>query len=179
MERDKDISGQLAETVREAAAHNTALAIVGGGTKTFYGLPCAGQQLDVGGHRGIVSYEPTELVITARAGTPLADIETALAEKNQMLGFEPPHFGIKPPASQNGSPSRYSTKTPISHGSMPAALRPPEWPPSPEAIALSAVAARRLKEMVRREAAWRLPSKELASEGSRPSPRESGATSNT
>ncbi|MEK7796937.1 MAG: glycolate oxidase subunit GlcE, partial [Pseudomonadota bacterium] len=63
-----------------------------GGTKTFYGLPSAGQQLDVGGHCGIVSYEPTELVITARAGTPLADIETALAEKNQMLGFEPPHF---------------------------------------------------------------------------------------
>lgn len=92
MERDKDISGQLVETVREAAAHNTALAIVGGGTKTFYGMPSAGQQLDVGGHRGIDSYEPTELVITARAGTPLADIETALAEKNQMLAFEPPHF---------------------------------------------------------------------------------------
>ena len=81
MERNKDISGQLAETVREAAAHNTALAIVGGGTKTFYGLPSAGQRLDVGGHCGIVSYEPTELVITARAGTPLADIEAALAEK--------------------------------------------------------------------------------------------------
>ena len=94
MERDKNISGQLAETVREAAAHNTALAIVGGGTKTFYGRPFAGQQLDVGGHRGIVSYEPTELVITARAGTPLADIETALAKKNQMLGFEPPYFGV-------------------------------------------------------------------------------------
>ena len=93
MERDKDISGQLAETVREAAAHNTALAIVSGGTKTFYGRQSDGQQLDVGGHRGIVSYEPTELVITARAGTPLADIETALTEKNQMLGFEPPHFG--------------------------------------------------------------------------------------
>ena len=92
MENGKDISGQLVETVREAAARNTALAIIGGGTKAFYGRQSNGQRLEVGDHRGIVSYEPTELVITARAGTPLADIETALAEKNQMLGFEPPHF---------------------------------------------------------------------------------------
>ena len=50
--------------------------------------------LDIGGHRGILSYEPTELVITARAGTPLVEIEAALAEQNQMLGFEPPHFAV-------------------------------------------------------------------------------------
>ncbi len=48
--------------------------------------------LDVSGHRGIVAYEPTELYITAKCGTPLAEIEAALAEKGQMLAFEPPHF---------------------------------------------------------------------------------------
>lgn len=78
--------------MREAAAHNTALAIVGGGTKRFYGREADGQSLDIGGHRGILSYKPTELVVTARAGTPLVEIEAALAEQNQMLGFEPPHF---------------------------------------------------------------------------------------
>lgn len=93
MKQDQDISKTLAEAVQSAAAARTPLQITGGGTKAFYGLPSAGQQLGVGGHRGIVSYEPTELVITARAGTPLADIETALAEKNQMLAFEPPHYG--------------------------------------------------------------------------------------
>jgi glycolate oxidase FAD binding subunit len=49
--------------------------------------------LDVSGHRGIVSYEPSELVVTARAGTPLAEIEAVLAEHGQLLPFEPPHFG--------------------------------------------------------------------------------------
>ena len=92
MKQDQDISKTLAEAVQSAAAARTPLQITGGGTKAFYGLPSAGQQLGVGNHRGIVSYEPTELVITARAGTPLADIEAALAEKNQMLAFEPPHF---------------------------------------------------------------------------------------
>ena len=52
-----------------------------------------GERLDLSGHRGIVNYEPTELVITARAGTPLSDIEATLAERGQMLPFEPPHFG--------------------------------------------------------------------------------------
>lgn len=92
VENGRDISGQLSETVREAAAHDTALAIVGGGTKRFYGRQTDGQPLAVAGHRGILAYEPTELVITARAGTPLAEIEAALAGRHQMLGFEPPHF---------------------------------------------------------------------------------------
>src|SRR3989344_4901829 len=94
MKQDQDISKTLAEAVQSAAAAaRTPLQITGGGTKAFYGLPSAGQRLDVGSHRGILSYEPTELVITARAGTPRADIEPALAEKNQMLAFEPPHLG--------------------------------------------------------------------------------------
>jgi len=79
--------------VREAAARKRPLRIRGGGTKDFYGGPLQGEPLDMTGHRGIVSYEPTELVITARAGTPLAEVETALREKGQMLPFEPPHFG--------------------------------------------------------------------------------------
>jgi glycolate oxidase FAD binding subunit len=90
---DNDIAAPLAETVREAAARHTPLAIRGGGSKRLYIGGIAGEPLDVAGHRGIVSYEPSELVITARAGTKLAEIETALAENNQMLGFEPPGYG--------------------------------------------------------------------------------------
>ena len=69
------------------------LRIVGAGTKDFYGRRPDGDALAVAGHRGIVAYEPTELVVTARAGTPLAEIEAALAAQQQMLGFEPPYFG--------------------------------------------------------------------------------------
>lgn len=92
---DKDLSQELADVVHEAAATGTPLELVGGGTKQFYGRPVEGQPLSVGAHRGIVSYEPTELVVTARAGTPLVEIEVALAERGQMLGFEPPHFGAR------------------------------------------------------------------------------------
>lgn len=93
MTHDKDISLQLAEAVKAAAAARTPLAIAGGGTKRFYTGAAQGERLDVTGHCGITAYEPTELVVTARAGTPLSEIEAALAEKGQMLGFEPPHFG--------------------------------------------------------------------------------------
>ena len=93
MTHDNDISQQLADAVKAAAAAHTPLAIRGGGTKRFYTGEPRGEPLDVAGHRGVVSYEPTELVITARAGTPLAEVEATLAEKGQMLGFEPPHFG--------------------------------------------------------------------------------------
>jgi glycolate oxidase FAD binding subunit len=93
MAQDNDIAQQLADAVKAAAQKRAPLAIAGGGSKRFYTGEIAGEKLDITGHRGIVSYEPTELVITARAGTPLAAIEAALAEKGQMLGFEPPHFG--------------------------------------------------------------------------------------
>jgi glycolate oxidase FAD binding subunit len=83
---------ELIEQVKQAASRRTPLCIFGGGSKAFYGRACAGERLEVSGHRGIVAYEPTELVITARAGTPLAEIEAALAANNQMLPFEPPHF---------------------------------------------------------------------------------------
>ncbi len=84
---------QFQERVRAAAADKTPLRIRGGGTKDWYGQRLEGEILDTRGYRGIVDYEPTELVITARCGTPLAEIEAVLAERNQMLAFEPPHFG--------------------------------------------------------------------------------------
>ncbi len=87
-----DIAVALQAAVCKAAADDTPLQIVGGGSKTFYGRSTQGLPLQLGAHSGIVDYEPSELVITARTGTPLADIETALAERGQMLGFEPPHF---------------------------------------------------------------------------------------
>ncbi|HEY6966459.1 MAG TPA: glycolate oxidase subunit GlcE [Burkholderiales bacterium] len=84
---------RLQERIREAAARGTALCIRGGGTKEFYGNAPRGEPLDTRGCAGIVDYEPTELVISARCGTALGDIEKMLEEKKQMLAFEPPHFG--------------------------------------------------------------------------------------
>jgi glycolate oxidase FAD binding subunit len=83
----------LAETIRAAADAKRPLVIRGSGSKVFYGHSVDGEALDVTGYRGIVSYEPTELVITARAGTPLAEIEAVMRAQGQMLGFEPPQFG--------------------------------------------------------------------------------------
>lgn len=69
------------------------LRLRGGGSKDFYGGPLSGEILDTREYSGIVGYEPTELVITARVGTPLAEIESALAARRQVLACEPPHFG--------------------------------------------------------------------------------------
>lgn len=82
----------LAGRIRAAHDSHTPLRIRGAGSKDFYGGMLAGDVLDVSGYRGIVAYEPTELYITARCGTPLEDIEAELAEEGQMLAFEPPHF---------------------------------------------------------------------------------------
>ncbi|MCX7962279.1 MAG: glycolate oxidase subunit GlcE [Burkholderiales bacterium] len=83
----------LAERIREAAASGRRLRLRGGGTKDFYGGSLAGEVLDTRGHAGVVAYEPSELVVTARCGTPLAELERLLVEHGQMLAFEPPHFG--------------------------------------------------------------------------------------
>jgi glycolate oxidase FAD binding subunit len=83
---------ELAERVRAAAAGGTRLAIEGGGTKAFVGAAASGERLPVRGLRGIPAYEPTELVITARAGTLLSEVEATLAEAGQCLPFEPPRF---------------------------------------------------------------------------------------
>ena len=81
------------DQVRAAASAGRPLRIRGGGTKDWYGRQPDGDLLDTRAHAGIIDYEPTELVITARCGTPLAEIESALAGRKQMLAFEPPHFG--------------------------------------------------------------------------------------
>jgi glycolate oxidase FAD binding subunit len=90
-----DAVGALQQRVREAAASGTALCLRGGGTKDFYGEPptAAPQELlDLRSLRGPVVYEPSELVVTAPAGMPLAELESLLAGQGQCLPFEPPHF---------------------------------------------------------------------------------------
>jgi len=88
-----DQSRELQETVKQAYTEQTLLSIIGHGTKSFYGPAAEGQPFSVAPHYGIIDYEPSELVITARAGTPLTDIEALLEEQGQMLAFEPPHYG--------------------------------------------------------------------------------------
>jgi glycolate oxidase FAD binding subunit len=83
----------LIDHFQERVRNGRPLRIRGGGTKDWYGQRLDGDILDTRGYTGIVDYEPTELVITARCGTPLAGIEAALAQQGQMLAFEPPHFG--------------------------------------------------------------------------------------
>ncbi|MBU3546122.1 glycolate oxidase subunit GlcE [Polynucleobacter sp. MWH-Jannik1A5] len=81
------------EQILNAAKNKTSLSIEGGGTKSWYGNPNNYAKLDTRSYSGILEYQPEELVITACAGTPLKEIEAALKEKNQVLAFEPPHFG--------------------------------------------------------------------------------------
>ena len=83
----------LQDRIRAAAADHRPLCIRGGATKDFYGEPIAGEPLDVRELAGIVAYAPGELVVTARGGTPLADVENVLAENGQILAFEPPQHG--------------------------------------------------------------------------------------
>ena len=83
---------RLIDRVDHARSRRAPVDIRGGGTKAFYGGPPKGERLDVTGLSGISSYEPTELVVTVRAGTPLAELEAALEEHGQCLPFEPPRF---------------------------------------------------------------------------------------
>ena len=92
----------ITDRVRAAAAAGTALRIRGGGSKDFYGEPAVGELLETAPLAGSISYEPSELVVTVRAGTPLAELEAVLAERGQCLPFEPPHFGL-PVLSGNGA----------------------------------------------------------------------------
>ncbi|NDP61441.1 glycolate oxidase subunit GlcE [Polaromonas sp.] len=93
MNADTDMTTLMAARIREAAQAGTPLRIRGGGSKDFYGQALNGDVLDMAAFSGVVSYEPSELVVTVRAGTPLADLEALLAEQGQCLPFEPPHFG--------------------------------------------------------------------------------------
>lgn len=88
----QEILQQFSETIRKAAAERAQLRLRGGGSKDFYGLALIGDVLDTRAYTGIVEYEPTEMVVTARAGTPLREVEAALALGGQMLAFEPPYF---------------------------------------------------------------------------------------
>ncbi len=90
---DRDCSEILREQVAAAQAHRTALRIHAADTRAFLGRTVRGEPLDVSGHRGIVDYQPSELVVTVRAGTPLADLEAELESCGQILAFEPPRFG--------------------------------------------------------------------------------------
>lgn len=84
---------ELIEGFRARILERKPLRIRGGGSKDFYGGSLSGELLETCGHAGIVNYEPTELVVTARAGTPLAELESALAARRQFLACEPPRFG--------------------------------------------------------------------------------------
>ncbi len=96
---DADQAEALADAVRAAACARRPLRIIGGDTKAFHGQALDGEPLRVGGHRGVTDYEPSELVITARAGTPIIEIEGLLGQNGQRLAFEPPILG---PASTLG-----------------------------------------------------------------------------
>ena len=84
---------EIVSRVQAAAGAGVQLRLKGGGSKDFYGGMLAGEVFDLSAYRGILAYEPTELYLTAKAGTPLAEIEATLAEQGQMLPFEAPHFG--------------------------------------------------------------------------------------
>ncbi|MGL6244199.1 glycolate oxidase subunit GlcE [Pseudomonas sp.] len=94
MRHDHDASSALLEQVNYALYKRTPLRIQGSNSKAMLGCPVSGEVLDTRSHRGIVSYDPTELVLTARAGTPLVEIEAALECAGQMLPCEPPHLGV-------------------------------------------------------------------------------------
>ena len=90
--RDSEKSTELVDQVRHAIEHKWGLKIVAGGSKSFYGCPVSGHDIDLSEHQGIIDYQPTELMMRVRAGTRLSDVEHALDEQGQMLAFEPPQF---------------------------------------------------------------------------------------
>lgn len=98
---DADLTELLVDRVRTATTRGTALRIVGGDTKRWYGRRVEAEPLAVAGHTGVLRYDPAELVLTARGGTPLVEIETLLRAHGQHLPFEPPSFG--PTATLGGT----------------------------------------------------------------------------
>jgi len=89
---DRDLTAEFSERIKQASA-SRPLRLLGGDSKRFLGRQVDGEPLSVADHRGILNYDPAELVLTARAGTPLAEVERHLANHGQRLPFEPPHFG--------------------------------------------------------------------------------------
>ena len=88
-----DRAEAIRDRVRVAFESGTPVCIEGGGSKRFFGRAPAGEPLPVGGHRGVVNHEPSELVLTVRAGTPVDETQAALAEHGQWLPFDPPRHG--------------------------------------------------------------------------------------
>ncbi|MEO8143948.1 MAG: glycolate oxidase subunit GlcE [Betaproteobacteria bacterium] len=84
---------EFSEKIKAASAQSRPLRIRGGGTKDFYGNAPRGELLETRGYAGVVAYEPTELVITARCGTLLTELHEVLSRQGQFLPFEPPGFG--------------------------------------------------------------------------------------
>jgi glycolate oxidase FAD binding subunit len=119
------MSDAFIERIRAAHAASTPLVIRGGGSKAFYGNACVGEMLDTRELAGVVDYQPKELVLTARAGTPLAEIEALLGEQNQMLAFEPPHFGGGPLPSSPAGSTPLPNPPPLAGEGANVALRAP------------------------------------------------------
>lgn len=84
---------QITQRVRAAVADRTPLRLRGGGSKDFHAHALEGEILDTRALQGVLGYEPSELVVTARAGTSLAELQALLAQQGQCLPFDPPHFG--------------------------------------------------------------------------------------
>lgn len=101
MKANKDQTEAIQQSVIQAIKSKTPLQIIGGASKSFYGRIPLGKELSISRHQGIVNYHPSELVITARTGTLLSEIEQVLAEQGQMLAFEPPYFS--PSATLGGT----------------------------------------------------------------------------
>lgn len=88
-----DCRNDIASTVQHAYQKKTPLHISAGNTKHFYGRNIQAETLSLANHTGIIEYEPSELYITARSGTPLQEIEQIIAEHHQIIPCEPPYFG--------------------------------------------------------------------------------------
>ena len=119
----------LIERIRAAHDTHSPLIIEGGGSKSFYGNADEGEVLSTRGLTGVVDYQPKELVLTARAGTPLVEIEALLAEHGQMLAFEPPHYGEFPLAGRttDASPATKTIRATLG-GTIAAGLSGPRRP---------------------------------------------------
>lgn len=92
---ESNIESTLQEQVRSAKKEKHSLRLRGQGSKDHLGASLEGNLLDISGHSGVISYEPTELVITVRGGTPISEVNRLLSENGQMLPFDPPQYGNK------------------------------------------------------------------------------------
>ena len=125
MTREPDLIAHLIEQVRAAAATGAPLRIRGGGSKDFYGQALQGEVLDTTLLSGVVSYEPSELVITVLAGTPLYEVEVLLASHGQCLPFEPPQFCHVPAALPSPGNSTAATGKATVGGAVASGLAGP------------------------------------------------------